>query len=139
MTTLKIGQVAQLADVNIETVRYYEREGLIPEPPRRPSGYRQYSPDYVQRIKFIKHAQQLGFSLKEITELLALRVEPDTACDEVKQQAEAKIADIEAKIQTLQQMQQVLTDLVTACDQRQLTDTCPILKTLESDLDMSAS
>ena len=139
MTTLKIGQVAQQADVNIETVRYYEREGLIPEPPRRPSGYRQYSPDYVQRIKFIKHAQYLGFSLKEITELLALRIEPDTACNEVKQQTEAKIAAIETKIHTLQQMQRVLTDLVTSCDQRQLTDACPILKALESDLDMSAS
>ena len=137
MTTLKIGQIAQLADVNIETVRYYEREGLIPEPPRRPSGYRQYSLDYVQRIKFIKHAQYLGFSLKEITDLLALRIEPDTACEDVKQQTEVKIANIAAKIHTLQQMQLVLTELVTACDQRQLTDACPILKALESDLDLS--
>lgn len=138
MTTLKISQVARLADVNIETVRYYERKGLIPEPPRLPSGYRQYSPDYVQRIKFIKHAQQLGFSLKEVTELLALRIEPHSACDEVKQQTEAKIAAIETKIHTLQQMQRVLTDLVSDCEQRQLTDTCPILKALESDKSISA-
>ena len=133
MTTLRIGQVAQQAAVNIETVRYYERVGLISEPPRRPSGYRQYSPDYVHRIRFIKQAQQLGFSLKEIMQLLALRVEPDTACKDIKKQTEAKIADIEAKIQTLQQMKAVLADLVVACEKRQMTDTCPVLSALETE------
>ena len=79
METFTIGQMAKQAGVNIETVRFYEREGLIPEPPRKASGYRQYSPDFVKRILFIKRAQTLGFSLKEIAELLDLRVEPDTA------------------------------------------------------------
>lgn len=74
METLTIGQLAKNAGVNIETIRYYERRGLIPEPPRRESGYRQYSPEFVTRIQFIKRAQELGFSLNEIAELLALRV-----------------------------------------------------------------
>jgi MerR family mercuric resistance operon transcriptional regulator len=133
MQTLTIGQLAKQADVHVETIRYYEREGLIPEPPRRDSGYRQYSPDFVTRIQFIKRAKTLGFSLKEITELLALRVEPNTACDEVRNRAEKKMGDIEAKIQTLARMKQVLDQLVVACNQRELTDECPILATLEAD------
>ena len=102
METLTIGQLAKDAGVNIETIRYYERRGLIPEPPRRKSGYRQYGSDFVLRIQFIKRAQELGFSLNEIDELLALRVDSGTACSEVKHHAEAKIADIEGKIKTLQ-------------------------------------
>ena len=133
MQTLTIGQLAKQADVHVETIRYYEREGLIPEPPRRDSGYRQYSPDFVTRIQFIKRAKTLGFSLKEIAELLALRVEPNTACDEVRNRAEKKMGDIEAKIQTLARMKQVLDQLVVACNQRELTDECPILATLEAD------
>jgi MerR family transcriptional regulator, copper efflux regulator len=74
MSTLTIGQVAKEAGVGVETLRYYEREGLVKEPPRRDSGYRQYPEDVVKRIHFIKRAQELGFSLKEIAELLALRV-----------------------------------------------------------------
>src|SRR6266568_3121827 len=78
MSTLTIGQVAKEAGVGVETLRYYEREGLVKEPPRRVSGYRQYPEDVVKRIHFIKRAQELGFSLKEIAELLALRVDPQT-------------------------------------------------------------
>src|SRR6266700_6790319 len=85
MATLSIGQVARKAGVGVETVRFYEREGLLEEPPRRTSGYRQYSEEVVKRIGFIKRAQKLGFSLKEITELLLLRVDAQTSCDEVKQ------------------------------------------------------
>jgi MerR family mercuric resistance operon transcriptional regulator len=83
MEILTIGQLAKQAGVNIETIRYYERQGLLPEPPRRASGYRQYSAEFVKRIQFIKRAQTLGFSLKEIAELLDLRIESDTACDQV--------------------------------------------------------
>jgi MerR family mercuric resistance operon transcriptional regulator len=79
MKTLTTSQLAQAADVNLETIRYYERRGLIPEPPRRSSGYRQYSEDYIGRIRSIKQAQDLGFSLDEVAELFALRVDPDTA------------------------------------------------------------
>jgi MerR family mercuric resistance operon transcriptional regulator len=133
METLTIGQVAKQAGVNIETVRYYERQGLIPEPPRRTSGYRQYSSDFVKRIQFIKRAQALGFSLKEITELLDLRIEPHTACDEVRSRAEQKVAAIEKKIQTLERMKQVLDELIVACNHRALTSKCPILTTLDLD------
>jgi len=133
METLTIGQVAKQAGVNIETVRYYERQGLIPDPPRRASGYRQYSADFVKRIQFIKRAQTLGFALKEISELLELRIEPDTACDEVRSRAEQKVTAIEQKIQTLERMKRVLDELIVACNHRELTNECPILTTLDSD------
>lgn len=85
----------------------------------------------VARIRFIKNAQELGFSLKEILELLELRVDPDTTCEDVRSQTEAKIADIAIKVRTLQKMKRVLTQLVESCDARAATDACPILKTLE--------
>src|SRR5688572_27027868 len=99
MNVLTIGQLAKRAGVNLETIRYYERRGLLSEPPRRASGYRQYRPDVVARIRFIKRAQELGFSLNEIHELLSLRVEAATVCSDVKQRAEAKVAEIEQKME----------------------------------------
>ncbi|MFQ6071039.1 MAG: heavy metal-responsive transcriptional regulator [Candidatus Aminicenantales bacterium] len=99
MKNFTIGQLAKKAHMNVETIRYYERRGLIPEPPRSESGYRQYSQDNVARTEFIKHAKELVFSLEEISELLSLRVDPDTSCGDVKRMAEVKIADIEEKIQ----------------------------------------
>jgi Hg(II)-responsive transcriptional regulator len=131
METLTIGQLAKSAGVNVETVRYYERRGLIPEPSRRASGYRQYTRDYAARIRFIKRAQELGFSLNEIAELLALRVGSDTVCSDVKQRAEVKIDNIDAKIQTLKQMKQALVTLVAVCNENGITSECPILETLE--------
>ena len=131
MDDLTIGQLAKHAGVNVETIRYYERRALIPEPPRRASGYRQYSQDFVLRIRFIKRAQELGFSLKEIKDLLALRIESVSVCSDVKAQAELKLADIEAKIQLLQRMKETLSELVKACEENQLTGECPILKTLD--------
>src|SRR6266852_4384126 len=101
MDNLSIGQVARRAGVGVETVRFYEREGLLKEPPRRASGYRQYPEEVVKRIQFIKRAQELGFSLKEIIELLTLRVDPATSSGEVKQRAEAKLADIQRKVEEL--------------------------------------
>jgi MerR family mercuric resistance operon transcriptional regulator len=132
MNTLRISELAKQAGVNIETIRYYERRDLIPEPPRLASGYRQYSPDYVTRIRFIKRAQELGFSLTEIADLLALRVNSDTVCSEIQKQAEIKIADIETKLQMLQRMKTVLSDLVKACQENQLTNKCPILTALDA-------
>ncbi len=132
MESLTIGQLARQALVNIETIRYYERRGLIPEPPRTESGYRQYSWDAVARIRFIKRAQELGFSLREISELLSLRVDPNTTCADVKKRAEAKIADVEQKIEALQKMKEALTTLVAMCQREQApTSACPILETLE--------
>ncbi len=131
MTTLKVGQLAKEAGVNIQTIHYYERRGLIPEPPRRPSGYRDYSPDFVARIRFIKKAQELGFSLAEIAELLDLRIESADKCGEVKERVEAKVAAIEEKIQSLQQMKHALAELVTLCDRREPSSECPILEALD--------
>jgi len=132
MPSLTIGQVARHAGVGVETVRFYERQGLLDEPPRRASGYRQYTPEAVTRLRFIKRAKELGFSLKEITELLSLRVDPATMCGEVKQRAEAKIAVINAKLRDLQQMKEALTTLVAACSGSGPTSQCPILDALES-------
>jgi MerR family transcriptional regulator, copper efflux regulator len=132
METVTIGQLARKAQVHVETVRYYERRGLLPQPVRQWSGYRQYSQDDVTRLRFIKHAQRLGFSLKEIAELLSLRVDPDTSCREVKQRAEAKLVDIEEKILTLEQIQKALKQLVSACRGRGPTTMCPILEALET-------
>ena len=98
MDMLSIGQVARRAGVGVETVRFYERQGLLEEPPRRTSGYRQYSEQVIKRLHFIKRAQKLGFSLKEITELLLLRVDGQTSCEEVKGRTEAKIAEVEQKL-----------------------------------------
>jgi MerR family mercuric resistance operon transcriptional regulator len=128
---LTIGQLARRAGVNVETVRYYERRALLPEPPRTRAGYRQYAPDAVRRMGFIKRAQELGFTLDEIAELLALRVDPETNCDAVEAQAEHAIARIDAKVAHLDRMRAALGKLVKACRARRPTDECPVLETLE--------
>ena len=130
MAPLTIGQLAQRAGVGVETVRFYEREGLISEPPRRPSGYRDYPPETVTRIMFIRRAKNLGFTLKEISELLELRVRPRRSCTQVKQSAENKIADIDGKITALRRMRRALKDLTNACEERAPTTECPILSSL---------
>ena len=101
MEALTIGQVARRAGVGIETVRFYERRGLIKDPPRTAAGCRQYPADVVLRLRFVKRAKELGFSLKEIAELLSLRLKPEKTCGDVKRRAEAKIADIGEKIRAL--------------------------------------
>ena len=113
MTVLTIGQVARQAGVGVETVRYYERQGLLEQPARKASGYRQYAADAVSRLRFIRRGKELGFSLKEIGELLALRFGPDATVAEVKRRAEAKIADIEGKIRDLQRTRDALRKLAT--------------------------
>ncbi len=128
---LSIGQVAREAAVNIQTIRYYERRGLMPAPRRTPSGYRQYMPDAVARLRFIKRAQDLGFSLEEIRDLLALRVRHGSACEAVEAKARAKAALVKQKIQELRRMQAALRRLVAACEAREPTGECPILELLE--------
>ena len=125
-----IGKLARAAGVNTETVRYYERRGLLPEPPRTESGYRQYDEESVLRVRFIKEAQALGFTLDEVRELLALRVDADTTCEQVRRQAEVKVAQIQAKIATLRHMQAILNEMIAACAQGGPTGECPILETL---------
>jgi len=131
MGDLTIGRLARRAQVNVETIRYYERRGLIPKPPRSSSGYRLYPQEAVTRIRFIKRAKELGFSLKEISELLSLRVEPNTTCGDIRRRAEAKIVDIEGRIETLQRMKRALMELVALCQGRGPISECPILEALD--------
>lgn len=128
---LTIGRIAAQADVHIETIRYYERRGLLPDPPRTEAGYRQYDAESVTRLRFIKEAQALGFTLEEIQGLLALRVDKETSCEDVRRRAEHKMADIEAKINALQQMHSALQEMITACAQGGPSGECPLLETLE--------
>jgi MerR family mercuric resistance operon transcriptional regulator len=133
MKPLTIGQVARRAEVGVETVRFYERQGLLEEPARKESGYRQYTRDVVARLRFIRRAKELGFTLKEIADLLALRLDPDTSCGEVRGRAKAKINDIEAKIRDLQRMRQALDKLVASCRGRGPIRACPILDALDNE------
>ncbi|WP_022834391.1 MerR family transcriptional regulator [Salisaeta longa] len=129
---LTTGDVAAQADVNVQTVRYYERRGLLPEPPRSAGGFRQYDASYVTRIRFIKRAQELGFTLEEIQELLALRATPTADRADVRAAAEAKRHEVQAKIRDLQRIAETLDHLITACKGHGSTDDCPILHALET-------
>lgn len=131
--TLTIGKVATEASVGIETIRFYEREGLIDDPPRRASGYRNYPRDTILRLRFIKRAKELGFSLKEIKELLTLKLAPGTTCNQIKAQADQKIDDIESKIRTLHRMKRELKKLSSACGGKGSISECPILDALEQE------
>ena len=130
---LTTSQLANSAGVNVETLRYYERRGLLPEPPRRASGYRQYSQDDVARIQFIKRAKELGFTLQEVQELLNLRVDPDTPCAMVKRRADLKIIDIEEKLRSLKRIKKALNKLAATCSGRGPVGDCPILEALGGD------
>lgn len=128
---LTIGQVARKAGFGIETVRFYERNGLIDEPPRKTSGYRQYPESVIPRLWFIKRAKELGFSLREIKELLSLRVNPTITCSDIRERAEAKIVDIDGKIHSLQKIREILVRLTTVCRGTGPLSECPILEALE--------
>src|SRR6266498_1520906 len=135
--SLSISQVAAAADVNVQTIRYYERRGLFPTPRRTPAGYRQYADDAVARLRFIKHAQDLGFSLSEIQQLLGLRVRHGAACDTVERKTRSKIEIVQQRIRDLQRMKRTLERLAAACAARRPTDDCPILEVLEDHDDIS--
>jgi MerR family mercuric resistance operon transcriptional regulator len=131
MKPLTIGQVARRSGVGIETVRFYEREGLLNRPARSPSsGYRLYEEEVIARLQFILRAKELGFTLNEIKELLSLRVDPGTSCEDMKARAEVKIADIEEKIGSLQRMRTALLRLTRACSETGGGAECPILDAL---------
>ena len=132
MERLTIGELAKRAHVNRETVRYYERRRLLPRASRSISGYRVFSDDALRRLRFIRGAKVLGFSLTEIGELLALRVNSPDTCQRVRERTEAKIADIDERIQSLQQMKDALSELVAACARRGKTNDCPILDSLDA-------
>jgi Hg(II)-responsive transcriptional regulator len=126
VSALKIGEVAKRSEVGIETIRYYERQGLLAEPNRRPSGYRQYDESVVSRLQFIRRAKALGFTLAEIKELLGLWFDLNTKCVHVRQRAEKKIADIEDRIRSLQKMNRSLKKIISQCESRDAVDECPL-------------
>ena len=132
---LTIGKLANRGGVNIQTIRYYERSGLLPKPSRAASGYRLYADDAVRRLTFIKQAQLLGFSLSEIQDLLSLRVRPGTTCADIRQRARQKIAAVDKKIEDLQRIKGALTKLAAACRGDGPSSDCPILEALESGKD----
>jgi MerR family mercuric resistance operon transcriptional regulator len=127
MNGLKTGQVAEQANVNIETIRYYEKHGLIDHAPRTESGYRQFSVETVERIRFIKRAQELGFTLAEIKKLLSVSNNVENDCDDIKQFAVRKIDEIEQKIIDLTKIKSILSDLSAKCPACGSVDNCPIL------------
>jgi MerR family copper efflux transcriptional regulator len=131
MKPLTRKQVADAAKVTIEAVRFYEKEALIAKPPRTEAGYRQYPVDTVKRLRFIKRAQSLGFSLLEIRELLALRIDPETTAADIRHRAQQKIQQIEEKIQTLQAMKQALEQITDTCSGEGPANQCPIVSSLE--------
>lgn len=131
--TYKIGDVAKRADVNKETVRYYEQRGLIPKPDRRRSGYRIFTQRHIDQIKFIKRAQELGFTLSEIKELLELRLDENTTCSEIKAEAREKYHDVVEKIEDLNRIKETLVELIDSCSGGDPKGDCPILEALEGE------
>jgi DNA-binding transcriptional MerR regulator len=118
----------------LETVRYYERQGLLPKPRRTTAGYRLFDADAARRIRFIKRTQHLGFSLSEIRELLALRIKRRTGRAHIRAQMQAKIVDIEQKIQSLQAIKNTLQRMTERCDGCGPLPGCPILESLEEEM-----
>jgi Hg(II)-responsive transcriptional regulator len=132
VSALKIGEVARQAQVGVETIRYYERQGLLDPPQRRASGYRQYDESVVSRLQFIRRAKTLGFTLVEIRELLGLWFGGDTRCEQIRARAAQKIADIEEKIRSLQKMKKSLKEVVRRCEHRDTAAECPLWEGLSS-------
>lgn len=128
MDSIGIGALAKRAGVSIDTVRYYEKSGLLAPQARLPSGYRRYGDLQVARLRFIRRAQNLGFALKDVRELLGLSKQRDVA--RVKRTAEKKLAQVEQKIAALERVRGGLAQLVTACPGHGPAKECPILKAL---------
>lgn len=130
MPTMTIGRFAEASGVNIDTVRFYEREGLLPRPARTASGYRQYTPSDIERLRFIRRAKDLGFSLPEIAELLSLTANRASDMQGVKRKAEERLAQVELKIEELERVKRGLKTLIAACPGHGELDDCPIVAAL---------
>jgi len=128
MNSIGIGTLAKRAGVSIDTVRYYEKSGLLSPESRLASGYRRYSDEQVSRLRFIRRAQELGFTLKDIRELLGISKQRDVA--KVKRAAEKKLADVEARLVALTRMRDGLATLVATCPGHGRATDCPILRAL---------
>ena len=133
MQTLTIGAIAKQAGVGIDTIRYYERSGLLPKPQRRASGYRDYSAGTVKQLRFIRRAKDLGFTLEEIGELMLLSVQRDDGVKGVKAAAETRLAVVQTKIKALQRIRLGLKKLIAACPGDGRLDQCPIIAALSTE------
>lgn len=130
MRDMTISKAARRAGVGVETVRFYERKGLIEQPPKPKSGFRTYPPETVDRIRFIRQAQEIGFSLREIDELQSLRADPGTDCSEIRERALVKRVEVERKIGQLARIRSALDELIAACPGRGALRSCSILSSL---------
>ena len=136
---LKIGDVARLAELSIDAVRFYEREGLLGRVRRTAAGQRQYDGEAVRRLAFVRRAAALGFSLAEVKGLLTLRVSARTPCERVRERALAKLADIDQRLAEMQAMRDALARLAHNCDEPSAAGNCPFLDELARPLGASAS
>ena len=135
MKPLKIGAVARAAEGGVETIRYYERQGLLAQAERRPSGYRQYDEAVVARLRFIRQTKDLGFTLAEIRELLRLWFDTATRCEHVRTLAARKITEIDTKIASLKSMKRALGRVLKDCNRNETLAACPLLGPLNDDPD----
>lgn len=136
-TIYKVGELARAASVGVETIRYYERQGLLPEPLRRSAvhhrGYRTYDAEDLRRLRFIVRAKELGFTLKEVAALLALRAEGPAVCESVHEQATRHLKDVEARLRDLERIRRALKRLIGQCAAHESGAACPILDFLDQE------
>ncbi len=129
---MRIGKLAKQVDITVEAIRFYEKSGLIEPPERNESGYRNYPEDTVQHVLFIKRAKELGFSLKEVRELMSLRYLPGTTCYEVKEQSLKKMQDIDRKVEDLLGIKKGLAKLISSCPGQGPLSECPIIESISN-------
>ena len=129
--TYLAGELAKQANVNVETLRYYERHGLLKPDYRKSSGYRVFTEESLKRLKFIRQAKDLGFSLKEIKELLGLKTRSVKSCDRVRLKAISKLKEVQEKIKNLIQLENTLNNLIDDCENRVISHCCPIIEKME--------
>ncbi len=130
--TMTIGQAADHLGVSVQTIRFYEREGLLPRLARSAAGYRRIDADSIKRIQFIQHAQDVGFTLREISALLSLRADPDGSCEDVQRYTGEKIAELERRMVKLESMKRTLENLSAMCEGGLPATACPILEALDA-------
>lgn len=134
---LTIGAFAEAGGVNVETIRFYQRKGLLPEPERPQGGIRRYGKSDVARVRFVKSAQRLGFNLAEIADLL--RLQDGTHCVEASRLAERKLCDVQERLADLLRMEAVLSSLVSACHATDADVSCPLIAALQAEPSLRAN
>jgi Hg(II)-responsive transcriptional regulator len=130
---MRTGELAAEAGVNVQTLRYYERRGLLPEPARRNSGYRVYGPEAVRIVRFVKRAQELGFGLREAETLLGLAAGGPESCDAARELAEEKMAELDRRIADLRAMRDSLQRLTATCARPRADRDCPLLQAIDNE------